>query len=68
MSLHLTSEQLDKLSDKLGEELTPHAHMAIAELIKAMNPDFNADKFLSRCQKSWEDKYLAPIDDEIPHG
>jgi hypothetical protein len=67
MSLHLTSEQVDKLSDRLGEELSPHAHMAIAELIKSMNPKFNADKFLSRCQKSWEDKYLAPIDDKIPH-
>ena len=65
MSLHLTTVDVDKLSDKLGEELSPHAHMAIAYAIKSVNPEFNADKFLSRCQKSWEDKYLAPIDDEI---
>lgn len=63
--LNLSSEQVDKLSDKLGEELSPHAHMAIAYAIKSVNPKFNSDKFLSRCQKSWEDKYLAPIDDEI---
>lgn len=67
MSLHLTTVDVDKLSDKLGEELSPHAHMAIAYAIKSVNPEFNADKFLSRCQKSWEDKHLEPIDDEIPH-
>jgi hypothetical protein len=64
--LNLSSDQVDKLSDKLGEELSPHAHMFIAEAIKHVNPSFNADKFLSRCQKSWEDKHLAPINDHIP--
>ena len=66
MSLHLTSEQVDKLSDKLGVELSPHAHMAIAEAIKSINAQFDMDKFLSRCMTSWEEKHLEPIKDYIP--
>lgn len=65
--LNLSSEQVDTLSDKLGVELSPHAHMAIAEAIKSVNPNFNADKFLARCMQSWEDNHLDPLNDEIPY-
>jgi hypothetical protein len=65
--LNLSSKELDTLSDKLGVELSPHAHMAIADAIKSVNPNFNANKFLARCMQSWEDNHLAPLNDEIPY-
>jgi len=65
--LNLSSDQLDQVSDKLALSLSPHAHMAIAEAIKQVNPSFNSDKFLTRCMTTWEDKNLAPLNDQIPY-
>ena len=67
LMLTLSNDQLDQLCKKIGKELTPHGFMAIASAIKAVNPDFNEEKFISRSTISWEDKYLAHLDDEIPY-
>ena len=65
--LNLSTDQLDQVSDKLGEKLSPHAHMAVAEAIKEVVPDFNSDKFLARCMTTWEGINLVTIDDDIPY-
>lgn len=65
--LIMTNDQLDKLCENVGAELSPHGFMAMADAIKAIKPDFNKEKFISRCTIAWEDKYLKHLDDEVPY-
>lgn len=55
------------MADHIGPLLSPQAHITVADALEETNPRFNREKFLKRAIKAWEDKHLAPIEDEIPY-
>lgn len=63
----MTRKDYVELADRLGPDLSPQAHVSVADALEAFNPKFNREKFLKRAIKAWEEKHLAPINDEIPY-
>jgi len=61
----MTRKDYIELAVRLGPELSPQAHVSVADALEAFNPRFDREKFLKRAIKAWEDKHLEPIDDEI---
>lgn len=55
------------IADTIGCQLSPQAHITVADALEKTNPRFDREKFLQRSWKAWEDVHLAPIEDEIPH-
>jgi len=63
----MTRKDFVMIADRIGPLLSPQAHITVADALEETNPRFNREKFLKRSIKAWEDKHLAPIDDEIPY-
>ena len=63
----MTRKDYVELADRLGPDLSPQAHVSVADALEAFNPRFDREKFLKRSIKAWENKHLAPIDDKIPY-
>ena len=53
----MTRKDYVELADRLGPDLSPQAHVSVADALEAFNPRFNREKFLKR----------AIIDDKIPY-
>lgn len=63
----MTRKDFIFMADHIGPLLSPQAHITVADALEETNPRFNREKFLKRAIKAWEDKHLAPIEDEIPY-
>ena len=63
----MTRKDYIKIADAIATQLSPQAHVTIANVLEEINPRFDRDKFLKRTLKLWEEKYHAEIDDEIPY-
>ena len=63
----MTRKDYVELADRLGPDLSPQAHVSVADALEAFNPRFDRENFLKRSIKAWENKHLAPIDDKIPY-
>ena len=63
----MTRKDFIVIADTIGCQLSPQAHITVADALEKTNPRFDREKFLQRSWKAWEDVHLAPIEDEIPY-
>lgn len=62
----MTRKDFILIADTIGPQLSPQAHVTVADALEKTNPRFDRKKFLQRSWKAWEDVNLAPLEDYIP--